>query len=280
MLQDRQGCLICVDPGSIMPPKEVIVLERTYCVYKHTNRANGKVYIGVTYDINRRWRGSGCAYKSNPHFWQAIQKYGWDGFKHEVLADGLQDYVAFEMERRLIAEHRSTERECGYNHSSGGEIPLVWQRGEAHPMYGKHHSPESRAKMSASHTGGKHRCWGTHLPEITRKRIGDANRGRAMSEEQKQLLAKIGTGRKASDETRAKMSRTHMGHPVSEETRQKIREAKESKPIVQLTKEGEVLHVWPSITSASQGSGLDRSQIRKACNGVLKTSGGFVWQYK
>lgn len=258
----------------------MVLLERTYCVYKHTNRTNGKVYIGITYDINRRWRGSGCAYKSNPHFWQAIEKYGWNGFDHEVLATDLADQDAFKMEKRLIAECRATEREYGYNHSPGGECPLVWQRGEAHPRYGKHHSIESRAKMSASHSGEKHRCWGTHLPEITRKRIGDANRGRVMSKEQKRLLASINIGKKASEETKAKMSRAHKGHAVSEETRQKIRETKESKPVVQLSKSGEILNVWPSVTVAARESGLDRSQIRKACNGALKTSGGFCWKYK
>ena len=255
-------------------------MERKYYVYKHTNRANGKVYIGITYNVNRRWRGGGCAYKSNPHFWQAIEKYGWDGFAHEVIFSGLTEQEACAEEIRLIAKYQSTDREKGYNHSLGGENPLVWQSGEKHPMYGKHHSAESRAKMSASHTGEKHRCWGKPLPEITRKRIGDANRGRKLPVWQIEYLREINTGRKATEETKQKMSLSHRGHPVSEETRQRIRATKVSKPIIQLSKTDEILCEWPSVTAAAKASGLDRSQIRKCCNGQLKTSGGFVWKYK
>lgn len=256
-------------------------MERTYCVYKHTNKVNGKVYIGITCkkDPRRRWAG-GSGYRSNPHFWQAIEKYGWDGFTHEILCSGLSQQEACAEEIRLIAEYQSQDREKGYNHSPGGENPLVWYSGESHPMYGKHHTEETRAKMSAAHSGENHRCYGTHLPEETRRKIGDANRGRKLPEWQKQMLVAMNTGRKASVETRLKMSLSHQGHPVSEETRQKIRETKVSKPVIQLLETGEIIRIWPSVTEAAKGSGLDRSQIRRCCKGELKTSGGFIWKYQ
>lgn len=253
--------------------------ELKWTVYMHINKVNNKVYIGITHEIKKRWRGGGCAYKNNPHFWQAIEKYGWDGFEHKVLFSELTKEEACNKEIQLITEYQATDRTKGYNNSSGGENPLVWQRGKKHPMYGKHHSEEARARMSASHTGEKHRCWGTHLPEITRKRIGDANRGRKLPEWQIEHLRKINTGRKATEETKQKMSRAHKGHPTSEETKQRIRETKESKSIIQFAKTGEFLCQYPSVTSAAKDSGLDRSQIRKCCRGELKTTGGFVWKY-
>lgn len=255
-------------------------MEKTWCVYKHTNKENGKVYIGITCkkNPNRRWSG-GFGYRNNPHFWQAIEKYGWDGFDHEVLFSDLTKEEACAEEIRLIAEYDSTNRENGYNHSPGGEVPLVVRCGEDHPMFGKHFSPEIRAKMSAAQSGEKHRCWGKHLPESTRKKIGDANRGRVLSEEQKQFLREVNFGKKASDETKKKMSLSQIGHEVSEETRQKIRDTKALKPVVQLTRSNEVFALHQSVAEASRKSGLDRSQIRKCCKGELKTSGGFVWQY-
>lgn len=59
-----------------------------YIVYKHTCIKNGKVYIGITsHTMEQRAGLTGRGYKAhNPHFWAAIQKYGWkDGFTHEVL---------------------------------------------------------------------------------------------------------------------------------------------------------------------------------------------------
>ena len=55
-----------------------------YCVYKHTS-PNGKVYIGITsQNPIARWR-NGKGYSNNTHFKNAIDKYGWDNFKHEIL---------------------------------------------------------------------------------------------------------------------------------------------------------------------------------------------------
>lgn len=96
--------------------------DKKYCVYKHTNKLNGKVYIGITCRPPEiRWN-HGRGYKNNEHFYRAIQKYGWDeGFIHEIIADGLTKEVACQMETDLITEYDSTNYENGYNCSSGGE---------------------------------------------------------------------------------------------------------------------------------------------------------------
>lgn len=91
-----------------------------YTVYKHTCKANGKVYIGITrQSVERRWQnGHGYA---GTFFGNAISKYGWDGFEHEVLFTGLTKETACDMEQFLIVYYRSNNRECGYNISIGGE---------------------------------------------------------------------------------------------------------------------------------------------------------------
>ena len=60
--------------------------DRKYCVYKHTSPSN-KVYIGITINPKRRWNKS--HYKYNEHFNNAINKYGWDNFNHEILFSNL-----------------------------------------------------------------------------------------------------------------------------------------------------------------------------------------------
>lgn len=92
-----------------------------YTVYKHTNKANGKVYIGITRQtVERRWQnGHGYA---GTYFGNAIEKYGWDGFDHEVWFTGLTKEMACSMEQAMILAHKSNQREHGYNVSAGGEM--------------------------------------------------------------------------------------------------------------------------------------------------------------
>ena len=87
----------------------------TFLVYKHTNLSNGKVYIGITNrNPEKRW-SKGNAYKSNQHFTNAIKKYGWEGFSHEIIKEGLTKEEALLLEESLIKEYDSTNSEKGYN---------------------------------------------------------------------------------------------------------------------------------------------------------------------
>lgn len=109
-----------------------------YIVYKHTNKTNGKVYIGITCQrIRDRWKG-GHGYRSQ-YFSRAIKKYGWDGFVHEIVAENLSKEDACELERILIKSYRSTETEYGYNQALGGD---------GGGMYNKHHSESAKKKIS------------------------------------------------------------------------------------------------------------------------------------
>ena len=93
--------------------------EKIYCVYKHTNKINGKVYIGKTCanPPEKRWRNDGSGYIKSPLFWKAIQKYGWDGFTHEIISTGLTKKRAEEMEIELILKYDSIKN--GYNRMLG-----------------------------------------------------------------------------------------------------------------------------------------------------------------
>ena len=54
--------------------KEVISI---YTVYQHKNKINGKRYFGITSrKPEERWGCNGRNYKSSPHFYSSIQKYG------------------------------------------------------------------------------------------------------------------------------------------------------------------------------------------------------------
>lgn len=109
---------------------------KCYCVYQHKNLINGKRYIGITNDPARRWSGSGKRYKATPRFWQAIKKYGWDGFEHEILEDGLTTQEAMDRERYYIELYKTQDPDHGYNILPGGDTRPS--------MLGKHHTEETK----------------------------------------------------------------------------------------------------------------------------------------
>lgn len=110
-----------------------------WSVYVHINKTNGKLYFGITSSKPRvRWR-YGYGYSGCRYFNYAIEKYGWDGFEHKVLATGLTQYEAEYVETYLIREFKTTDRSRGYNIAPGGKVKTL--------------SPEGMESMRAANSG-------------------------------------------------------------------------------------------------------------------------------
>ena len=157
---------------------------KEYTVYKHVNKINGKVYVGLTNNVKRRWRNSGYFYKGSPYFKHAIDKYGWDNFEHEILFEHLTEEEAKQKETEMVLYYRSNEPDYGYNLTNGGDLNVpneevrqkisksksnmtgeqlqhvkeaaqlreqkYKQQGRKNPFYGKTHTKETREKLSKS----------------------------------------------------------------------------------------------------------------------------------
>lgn len=99
-------------------------------VYKHTF-PNGKVYFGYTSYKNpsRRWGKSGDGYKNQPVY-DAIEHFGWNSIKHEIIAKGIPTVAeAKTLEKKLINKYRSNDIHFGYNFTPGGDsisTELMW----------------------------------------------------------------------------------------------------------------------------------------------------------
>lgn len=95
-----------------------------------------KKYYGITSSKKAeiRWGKNGYRYKSSPYFYNAIQKYGWDNFEHDVLFTDLTEDEAKDKEKYLIATYKTNEREFGYNTTSGGDgtvgVPFTREKHE------------------------------------------------------------------------------------------------------------------------------------------------------
>jgi GIY-YIG catalytic domain. len=85
-----------------------------YIVYKITNKQNNKIYIGKTKENNDDYFGSGLLIK------RAIKKYGIENFTKEIIEICLNEEQLNEREMFWINEFNSTNKNIGYNITSGG----------------------------------------------------------------------------------------------------------------------------------------------------------------
>ena len=125
-------------------------------------------------------------------FYKAIQKYGWDNIKHEIVYKYLTQKEAEEREQYLIYAFNSTDKRYGYNIASGGY--------SVNNFLGKHHNKETKRKISNSNKGNKY-CLGREVKQETREKLRQANLGKHHSDITKN---KMSTNRKRSKNSHAK----------------------------------------------------------------------------
>ena len=216
-----------------------------YTVYQHKNKINGKVYIGITSQKpEQRWR-NGEGYKSSPHFYSAIQKYGWDNFEHNILFVELTKEQACLKEQELIKEFNSMNREYGYNSTSGGDIFVM--------------NKETKQKISQALMGNQNNL-GHPCSEEKKKTISEAQKGREFTEEHKQKLSEAAKSR-------------HV--PCSEEKKQILKEKSHKKPVYC----EELNKVFESVQECGRQLGIPATNITKLCNGRGKTLKGYHLKY-
>ena len=83
-----------------------------------------------------RWNG-GKNYYENLYFTNAINKYGWNSFSHEIIANELTSEQADKLECELIKKYNTTDPNFGYNIQYGGHG-------------GQTHSEETKRRISES----------------------------------------------------------------------------------------------------------------------------------
>lgn len=252
-----------------------------YCVYEHIS-PSGKRYIGITsQDPARRWRANGSGYRQNPHFMNAIKKYGWENFAHNVLYSGLTKAEACSIEKPLIKALGTNKCRAGYNRTLGGE-------------YGEL-TPEAREQISESIKAlWKNDAYRKHMSEAHK---GKARTGWKHSDEARKKMSMIVRERISNPEYRARLSRSAKQKFASEEQRELARErAKaiwanpETRAKITESKRGnhyraikvrciETGEVFESITTAAASIGKTRESVAMACKGIHKTSGKLHWEF-
>ncbi len=96
---------------------------KQHYLYKITNLVNGKMYIGITTRPEARFKQHMNG-KSSVLLKNAVNKYGVESFKFEILVIGEKEYIA-DLERKAIVLYKTQSKEFGYNIKPGGEGMLA-----------------------------------------------------------------------------------------------------------------------------------------------------------
>lgn len=221
-----------------------------YVVYCHTNKINGKRYIGITSrKPEYRWR-NGEGYSHNQHFYASIQKYGWHNFTHEILYFGLKKEDAWKIEKRLIAEYDTTNEQKGYNIGTGGE----------HGADGSKRTPEQNLRKSQQMKTIM------NDPAIISK-ISKARQGIKFSNEHIENLRKSHVGKSPSNK----------GVPMAEQQKSVLRERKADKMKKVYCRETN--RVYESIAETARIIGVRPGNIHSVCEGKRKQTCGYHFRY-
>lgn len=232
-----------------------------YCVYKHTclapGKSFGKVYIGITCQRKpeHRWN-HGRNYRHCLYFDNAVKKYGWESFSHEILVTGLSRSEAKRMERKYIKNFLANDPKFGFNLTPGGDNLCGSENPVSRPVVAfdavsgiRLYDYES-IREAEDHLGGS--PWGV-LSGTMKTSHGVIYR----------YFDDVGLT---------------MILPESECFRPRAQPMKE-KPINQYGLDGKYIQTFRSIKDAEFHLGLSRDMVGNAVRGKSKSGGGYQWRF-
>lgn len=225
-------------------------------IYITTNTINGKKYIGrhKSNIFDDSYKGSGSI------FLKAINKYGEENFKVSILEECSSEEELDEKEEYWINFYDAVNNDefynlsksgykrgvTGYKHSEESRNQISQSlyefygneelsrktkqriseksKGKNNGFYGKHHTEETRKKMSENWDYSEH-----FTPEV-KKKISDSLKGRHHTEETKRKIGESQKGKIISEEARKKMSIAKKGKKPSLETREKMSKNRKNNP--------------------------------------------------
>lgn len=281
-----------------------------YYVYMHTSPSN-KRYIGITQNCDKRWRNGIGYYKNKYFYssiqkygWDNFKhEILFEGLtKEEAEAKEIELIAYYKSNQREYGYNHAQggSVNSGYklsketrlklsqshkglpSHNKGKKITneqnkklqegrKVYFEQYGHPLLGKHHTEETKEKISNSNIGKQRNVgennpnYGKKLSELHKQKISNALSGRELSEEHKEHLSESKKDIKFSDEQKENMAKAHQ---------------KQFKKVIQKDLQGNIINIWNSIGEASRSTNVARNAISRCINKNTKnkTGGGFIWE--
>ena len=284
-------------------------MENHYTVYKLTD-PDGKVYIGVTgKTVEERWN-KGRGYSRGTPIREAIRKYGWESFQHEILCEKLTRDGAEKLEKAFITYYDSSDPEKGYNRFLGGlgkgahmsEVTKRLSSAAKNRLYDEHPEIKEKIRKTVKNAFASDPTYRERISKgvLSAYENNPAIRSK-LREKTKQLWSdpsfreKCSAGRREVCEmnfdlahhTRAVHRQYYASHPerreeISRQMRVYLSDPANrafldadprGKPVVCV----ETGVVYPSQLAAEKATGF--TGIHKVCRGRQYTAGGYHWRY-
>ena len=219
-------------------------------IYKITNKLNGKIYIGQSVDIKKRWREhifSSLHLENKDHnspIHLALAKYGKDNFNFEIIEICDKNKLN-EKEIYWIDYYKSYKN--GYNATIGGDedhrhlgTPI-----EVYDLEGNYIITYDNATITAEKIGVHRGC----IYQIL---------------DGKRLSAKGFQFKRVNDDKIITKYKSRQGGTIK---------------ILQKDLNNNVIKEWDSAAQIKRELGFDSSSITKCCKHKLKTYKGYRWYY-
>jgi group I intron endonuclease len=201
-------------------------------IYKITNKVNGKIYVGSSTNLNRRYYLHLNLLRNNKHFNIHLQssynKYNEENFEFSIIEYCTADQLKEKEEYYIKILDCLNE---GYNINQFSDRPPSWK--------GKKHTKETIEKISQGNIGKKlsekqinglkerskgelNPMYGKKYYDIWVEKYGKEEADRKMIIRGNNI-SKKGKGRIVSEETKNKISNAHKNKIVSDEVKEKLR---------------------------------------------------------
>ena len=238
-------------------------------IYSIQNKTTGKVYVGQSVEIEKRWKRHIWALNNNrhdnSHLQRAWNKYGQDDFIFKVVEQCEENFL--------------DEKETYWHNRFSPNTYNLLGTGNRHTL-----PQESRNKISAKLKGRK-------MSETTLKKMKEAqskiNHHRKHTAEAIEKIRQAGIGRVVSQETRKKLSIASKGKPLyklrgrkrpSEVVEKYI--APKRKIVYQYDMKWNLIKKWVSTQEASRQLKIPNSNLVNVCNRKRNQAGGYRWSYE
>lgn len=228
-------------------------------IYKITNLINGKIYIGQSTDIKKRWLKHKYA-KDNFVIHKALRRYGIKNFSFDIIEQCKQEDL--DRKEQFYIEYYNSLIPNGYNMIAGGSNGAGLNKAKPvnqYDMTGKYITTYSSITEAELKTG------------INNSNISSCCRGKRQY---------TGNYQWRYLDNSSLPLKNYIQLQQEKEERKLKKEQKKKRIIIQLDINNNIVGKFKTCTEAAKATKIHLGNINACCNGKRTSAGGYYWKYE